>query len=56
MSANGRCPYCGSDQIERYKVIAWKCLTCGRVFYTPLAAKTAEGETAVEAEGNSQEE
>ena len=41
MSANGRCPYCGSDNIERYKTIAWKCLTCGRVFYTPLAAKSA---------------
>ena len=50
MSANGRCPYCGSDKIERYKVIAWKCLTCGRVFYTPLAAKAATEEAASGAE------
>lgn len=56
MSANGRCPYCGSDNIERYKTIAWKCLTCGRVFYTPLAAKVYTEETAADTESEKQEE
>ena len=56
MSANGRCPYCGSDNIERYKTIAWKCLTCGRAFYTPLAANIATEETSVDGESKAQEE
>lgn len=42
MADNGRCPACGSSNIARYKVVAWKCNACGAIFLTPLAAKAAE--------------
>ena len=46
----GRCPACGSSNIERYKVVAWKCSDCGAIFYTPLGAKVSTEESATESE------
>lgn len=56
MADNGRCPACGSSNIVRYKVVAWKCNACGAIFYTPLAAKAATEEAAVESVERTQEE
>ena len=56
MADNGRCPACGSSNIVRYKVVAWKCNACGAIFYTPLAAKVAAEETAAGTEKKVQEE
>lgn len=48
--ATGRCPACGSSNIERYKVVVWKCSDCGAIFYTPLGAKVPAEESSTESE------
>ena len=55
MAGNGYCPYCGSDDITRYKTIAWKCNACQRIFYTPLAKVALEQTAQNEAPANETE-
>ncbi len=55
MADNGRCPACGSSNIARYKVYAWKCNACGAIFFTPLAAKAATEETTWDTEAVQEE-